>query len=129
MTNTLRCYKCGASLETLSLPLRRLDEGPECRRELHVCRMCLFYDARLPKNCSEEDAPEVSELERANFCDYFKPSPNVYTPEALEVEQKARERLATLFVSSGTQATPADKSPDSSHHEAGRVEAENLFKK
>ena len=43
------CWKCGASLADLSLPFGRRDECRACRAELHVCRMCRFYDTRKAK--------------------------------------------------------------------------------
>lgn len=124
MAETLKCYKCGTSLAALSLPLRRLDECPQCRRELHVCCMCQSYDPRVPKGCSEDDAPEVREKERANFCDYFKPSANAYTPGGLDAERAAQAELDALF---GDGDDPS--SPGSAEHSGGWSEAENLFKK
>lgn len=93
----LRCYHCGESLATLSLPLTRLDECPKCRAQLHVCRMCERFAPRLPKGCTEDDAPEVRDKKAANFCDYFKPSAHVYDPTALRAEQAARAQLEDLF--------------------------------
>jgi hypothetical protein len=93
----LSCYRCGASLAALSLPLSRLDECPECRVQLHVCRMCLNYDPRKRSGCSEEDAPEVRDKKSANFCDYFKPSPSAFDGADLEREREARSTLDALF--------------------------------
>ena len=61
MAHDLVCWKCGASLAELTLPLRRLEECPECRSELHVCRMCVEYDTRVAKHCREPTAEEVSD--------------------------------------------------------------------
>ena len=36
MAHDLVCWKCGASLAALTLPLRRLEECPACHAELHV---------------------------------------------------------------------------------------------
>jgi hypothetical protein len=97
MSATLNCYKCGTSLEQLSLPLRRLEECPQCRTELHVCRMCTHYAPSLPKGCDEDDAEEVREKQRANFCDYFRPDPNAYQGGELAAEQHAEAQLRALF--------------------------------
>ena len=86
MTDALRCYRCGQSLAALSLPLSRRDECPQCGCELQVCRMCEYYDPRLPNACAEDDALEVKDKTRANFCDYFKPSSNAYAPAELDAE-------------------------------------------
>ena len=67
----LGCWKCGASLAALSLPLSRTDECRACRAELHVCRMCRFYDTSKAKSCAEPIADEVQDKTRANFCGYF----------------------------------------------------------
>ncbi|TLZ22410.1 MAG: hypothetical protein E6K29_19320 [Gammaproteobacteria bacterium] len=50
MAHDLVCWKCGAALAELSLPLRRLDECPRCHAELHVCRMCVDYDTSVAKH-------------------------------------------------------------------------------
>jgi hypothetical protein len=97
MAHDLVCWKCGAALAALSLPLRRLDECPKCRAELHVCRMCVDYDTRVAKHCREPTAEEVSDKTHANFCDHFKPRAAAYTPpNTAEVEQ-ARSELERLF--------------------------------
>jgi len=94
---SLHCYRCGASLDALTLPLARLDECPECRAQLHVCRMCTRFAPRLPKGCIEDDAPDVRDKKSANFCDYFKPNPKAYDPAEQNAEQAARAALDSLF--------------------------------
>ncbi len=97
MAHDLVCWKCGTSLAELTLPLRRLDECPQCRAELHVCRMCVDYDTRVAKHCREPTAEEVSDKTHANFCDHFKPRPGAYTPPdtvaARQGARRAREAL------------------------------------
>ena len=77
MKHGLSCWKCGASLECYTLPLRRLEECPSCRAELHVCRMCVEYDTAVAKHCREPTADEVRDKTHANFCDHFKPRSGV----------------------------------------------------
>lgn len=97
MKHDLVCWKCGASLAALSLPLRRLDECRACRAELHVCRMCVEYDTSVAKHCREPTAEEVREKDRANFCDHFKPRPGAWTaPNTAEVDA-SRAALESLF--------------------------------
>lgn len=107
---SLVCYRCGADLHELSLPLSRRDECPACTVELHVCRMCACYDAAVPKACTEDDALEVHNKTGANFCDWFKPKPNAFTPDEIEAEQTARGELAALFgdAEAGDAASKAD---------------------
>ena len=97
MNSSLLCYRCGSSLSQLSLPLSRYDECPSCTVHLRVCRMCSFYDAGVPKKCSEDDAEEVTEKERLNFCDFFTPGDNVFDGKAASKEAAARTSLASLF--------------------------------
>lgn len=97
MAHDLVCWKCGASLAVLTLPLRRLEECPQCRAELHVCRLCVDYDTRVAKHCREPIAEEVRDKEHANFCDYFKPRPSAYVPPNTAEVDKARTDLEKLF--------------------------------
>jgi len=97
MAHDLVCWKCGAALAALSLPLRRLDECPKCRAELHVCRLCVEYDTRVAKHCRGPTAEEVRDKERANFCDFFKPRAGAYTPPNTAEVTQAQAELAKLF--------------------------------
>jgi hypothetical protein len=44
-----------------TLPIRRLEECRACGAELHVCRMCEFYDTGVAKHCRETIAEEVKD--------------------------------------------------------------------
>ena len=94
MAHDLVCWRCGTSLAALSLPLRRLEECPACRAELHVCRMCVSYDPRIAKKCREDDAEEVKSKDQANFCDFFRPRAGAFDSAAAAAEQKAKDHLA-----------------------------------
>jgi hypothetical protein len=59
--------------------------------------MCERFAPRLPKGCSEEDAPDVRDKKSANFCDYFNPSANAYNSAEQQAEQTARAALDSLF--------------------------------
>jgi len=80
MPDSALCWKCGASLAQLSLPLLRLDVCQQCGAELHVCKLCSLYDVAVAKHCRETIAEEVRDKQRANFCDYFVINPNAYQP-------------------------------------------------
>ena len=97
MAHDLQCWNCGAALAELSLPLRRLDECPKCRAELHVCKLCVDYDTGKAKHCREPIAEEVRDKEHANFCDYFKPRPGAYLSPNLEENARTRSALDELF--------------------------------
>jgi hypothetical protein len=96
----LACWKCGASLADLTLPLRRLEECRACGAELHVCRLCDFYDTAVAKSCREPVAEEVRDKTHANFCDYFRPRPGAYAP-ASDAAAQAKAELEALFGGGG----------------------------
>lgn len=121
MKNSLQCYRCGASLADLSLPLARMDECPSCAVYLHCCRMCEFYDPNVAKQCREDDAEEVKEKDRANFCDYFKPASEMFDGKMAAAEEKAKSELAGLFGDGAVEAGPDNQDNDLS-------EADKLFK-
>lgn len=91
------CWRCGASLAALSPPFGRLEECPSCRSPLHVCRMCVSYDRSRPRQCREDDAEDVREKERPNFCDWFRPRPDAYDAAEAEAARRAAGELEALF--------------------------------
>jgi hypothetical protein len=103
--NGLVCWKCGASIGDEPLPLSRMAECRACRAQLHVCRMCGFYDTRVAKACRETVAEEVQDKERANFCGYFQPRKDAYVPSG-GAAKDTRAKLDALF---GGSAQPAGK--------------------
>lgn len=114
----MNCYRCGASLADLSLPFSRLEECPDCENYLHVCRMCVYFDPGVPKQCREDDAEEVQEKERANFCEWFKPNKSAFDPAYSAAETRAKDELASLF---------GDESQEESADD-GLSDADKLFK-
>ncbi len=119
----LSCWKCGASLAELTLPLRRLEECLACGAELHVCRLCEFYDTSVAKSCREPVAEEVKDKTRANFCDYFRPRPGAYVTAGDEAE-RARAELEALF--GGGESRGSASAKPSAGDEA-RADLESLF--
>ena len=97
MSHSITCYRCGSSLASLSLPFSRRDECPACAHYLHVCRMCVYFEPTVPKKCREDDAEEVIEKERPNFCDYYQPSERAFDPNRKSQEDAARGALDALF--------------------------------
>ena len=119
MSHNIACYRCGSSLAALSLPLSRQDSCPECSVHLHVCRMCRHFDPAVPGQCREDDAEEVFEKERLNFCEWFEPSDSAFDPAAKAEADQARTALDALF---------GDAEPGSDSGDAETSEAEKLFK-
>lgn len=97
MGQNLVCWKCGADLSALSLPLSRRDECRKCGADLHVCRMCSDYDEQVAKKCREPVAEEVSDKTRANFCDFFAPKAGAYQAKDRSADDAARAELERLF--------------------------------
>lgn len=123
---TLRCYRCGADLSRLTLPLSRMDLCPECSVELHVCRMCACFSPGAAHGCTEDDAEEVHEKARANFCDYFKPSPDAYDGSMDRAEEQARDDLAALF-GEAKQTTGDSNEPDANDEARAALERANAL--
>jgi hypothetical protein len=97
MSKSLVCWKCGASLEAVLIPFSRREECPDCHTDLHVCRMCEFYDTSVSRSCREPIADEVRDKERANFCGYFKPIPGAHQSKDSAASDDAKSKLAALF--------------------------------
>jgi len=121
MSDELHCWRCGSDLSALSLPLSRMDECPACLIYLHVCRMCVYFDPVIARACREDDAEEVKEKERANFCDYFRPSAHAFDSDIAAAESEARARLDSLF------GGEDDSGPDAKDDSDGPA-ADDLFK-
>jgi ribosome-binding protein aMBF1 (putative translation factor) len=97
MPHSLVCWRCGASLAALSLPLRRLEICKACNAELHVCKMCVEYDTSYAKHCKEPTAEEVRKKDEANFCDHFKPKAGAYVAKDEAELARAKSALDDLF--------------------------------
>ena len=124
MSETVTCWKCGGALPDLLVPLPRHEECPHCRAQLHVCRMCGFFDATAPQQCREPVADLVSDKARANFCGYFQINPHAFTASADQADASRRE-LDALF---GHESS-GDKSGADSAESSEREKLEELFKK
>jgi hypothetical protein len=125
MDADLVCWKCGASLKELSLPLARLDECKQCHAELHACKLCEWYSTAVAKHCRETVAEEVKDKERANFCDYFKPRVGAFSNASTAAADRAKAELDSIFGSSKTDSNAQNPSVA----DRARMDLENLFKK
>lgn len=59
--------------------------------------MCLHFDRAVPRQCREDGAEDVTEKERVNFCDWFKPSDSAFDPDRKSEADAAKDALAALF--------------------------------
>lgn len=127
--NELVCWKCGASVADEPLPFARTAECRSCAAELHVCRMCEFFDTTYGDACREPVADPPGDKERANFCGYFRARPGTYVPPGDE-GRRAREELEALF--GGAGAVPGSDEAaggDTGGGDEARSQLESLFGK
>jgi hypothetical protein len=81
--------------------------------------MCRNFDATVPSQCSEDDAEDVADKEKANFCEWFVPSESAFDPTLKANADAAQQALDSLFGEADATVASADDSID---------EAEKLFK-
>jgi len=108
----------------LLLPLARHEECPHCQAQLHVCRMCVFFDTAVAQQCREPVADPVSDKQRANFCGYFQINPHAFTASSDQTTESAR-KLDALF---GGESSAAASETRTAEDEL-REQLEQMFKK
>ena len=123
MSDKMCCWKCGAVLIDLILPMSRREECASCGADQHVCRLCRNFDPQVSDQCQEDRAPAVTDKESANFCDYFAPRPGAFKAKDSDPERAARVQLAELF---GDQL-PEQKEENQSSKARAQAEWEKLF--
>lgn len=111
----LRCWKCGADLDSVPRPFSRFAECPDCKAELHVCRMCRHHDPRYIGECNHDFADKVLDKEKSNFCGHFKPDPRAHQGARSSAKAPAHQALESLF---GAQEDAADEAEASEESEA-----------
>lgn len=120
----LVCWRCGKSLQHIPQPLTRLAQCPACNADLHVCRLCYFYDPKLSGHCNHELAEPARETDIANFCDYFRANPDAYTSPETSKHQQALAQFQELF---SQNLSAAKESPSAEPTEA-KSKFDALFK-
>ncbi len=118
-SNKLFCWQCGTPVVDEPMPLSTYAACRTCRALLHVCRLCQFDNSTWRSDCNEPRAESVSDREKANFCDWFKPQIGLSATERFDQPDDEREQLASLFAS-------VDELPDS--RESSEI-LDALFKK
>jgi hypothetical protein len=81
--------------------------------------MCSNFDKQVPKQCREDDAEEVIEKARLNFCEWFIPSETAFDANSKAVEDQAKATLDSLF--NEQLERPSDKGNDSNLSDAERL--------
>ena len=119
MSGDILCYRCGNSLGYLTLPISRRDTCRACGAEVHVCRMCTRFSSDVAGQCLEEDAEDVQDKEKTNFCDWYEPAVDRFDPQTAGKAATAKSALDALF---------GDGPPDDAGQPPGQDAAEDLFK-
>jgi len=109
---SLVCWKCGASLAGMLLPLSRMDCCPSCRADLHACRLCRHHDPHRAGECRELAAERVADKKRTNDCGWFVPRPDAYQGGGAAMAQGNRAALDALFGEGGAKDSGRPLSPD-----------------
>ncbi|MCC7121903.1 MAG: hypothetical protein IT493_10145 [Gammaproteobacteria bacterium] len=121
--DNFQCWRCGASLADEPLPLAREARCRGCGADLHVCRLCTFYDTRVANACREPIADKVNDKTRANFCGYLVPRGDAHV--AVDgASAAARAGLDGLFGLADSASTASPTTPD-----AARDALDDLFRK
>jgi hypothetical protein len=75
--------------------IHRRDTCSYCERDLHICLNCEFHEPKAYHQCRESNAEYVSDKEKANACDYFRPVREKRS--FIKKSQDARRKLEELF--------------------------------
>ena len=59
--------------------------------------MCKYFDSRVPLQCREDGAEDVTEKDRLNFCDWYIPGESAFDADRKSAEDEARSALDALF--------------------------------
>ncbi len=81
--------------------------------------MCRQFDPAAVGQCLEDDAEDVRDKERVNFCEWFVPAEDAFDPAAKAEADKAKQSLDALFGDADGPSEGAD---------AALGEAEKLFR-
>ena len=93
----LVCWSCGASLTDIPLPFTRLEQCKSCHADLHVCRLCRYYNPNISDKCDHDMAEPVRDVAVANFCHYFRPRPNAFSVDKKSKSDEGLAQLKSLF--------------------------------
>ena len=97
MSENMVCWKCGTSITDLPMPLARHAACHSCGAQLHVCKLCKFYDKTRSNQCQEPIAEPVNDKERANFCELFQIKADAYKERDASAIESAKSELDALF--------------------------------
>lgn len=79
------CYYCGKPIDEV---ITRSSLCSSCRKEVRVCLNCKSYKKDAHWDCIEDIPEQVTDKDRANFCDFF-----VYT-DKIDKEKQGKNQKA-----------------------------------
>lgn len=82
-----------------TIKIGRLEECPNCGKDLHSCVQCKLYDRSYHSDCRESQSGYVSDKERSNFCEFFQFGRDI-AAEKSSVED-SKHKLEALFKKQG----------------------------
>ena len=89
----MKCAFCKGEISAVTIHIR--DECPACGGDLHICLTCEFYDANAYRQCRETIREPVQDKEKANYCDFFRPSKR--NAAGTTAENDSLKKLNDLF--------------------------------
>lgn len=125
----LVCWRCGASLKDTPKPFTRLAQCKSCSADLHVCRLCKFYNPNHFEKCDHDMAEPAREVDVANFCHYFRPRPDAYNPQEKFRADDAMSQLKALFGEDSVATDEADSEEEKPGDASAKAKFDALFKK
>ena len=57
------------------------DACDRCRADLHVCLNCVHHDTTAYNECHESNSERILDKDRANRCEYFRPTSRTQTTD------------------------------------------------
>jgi hypothetical protein len=71
----MQCQSCQSEIPlTAGESVGFRDVCDRCRADLHSCLNCTHHDLAAYNECRESNAERVLDPDRANRCEYFRPS-------------------------------------------------------
>jgi len=90
------CGHCGRELK-IEAKIRREEVCPACGEYLHCCLNCRFFTGGISRACSESQAEEVRDKEKANFCGFFLFAEGKSASPSGDAATSARAHFQSLF--------------------------------
>lgn len=125
----LVCWHCGVSLSDIPKPLVRLAQCKACGADLHVCRLCKFYNPNHFEKCDHDMAEPAREVDIANFCHYFRPRPNACNSQEKTRSDDAMAQLKALFGETDETQQNDENVDKTSSKDDDKAKFDALFKK